>query len=147
MKKIIFNSFLFLGWILLFLFVGTTILYNKFSSSREASLFTPIAWENQVAIVEGVIACSLTDSELAIRTEKLKMNLFSKVQKKVELEDGFVFYFEDKENLMDSLMEFIRFEKKCCPFFKFDLSILPYGNGIALKISGGEGVKDFLQTI
>lgn len=132
-----------LGWILLLLFLVSGYIFNKFSSDSK-SAFAPIAWEDHVAVMQGAISCSLTDEELIDRKLELKTKIFSKLKKKVELEDGFIYYFDDEKGLAATITEFLLKEKDCCPFFKFDLSILPFEKGIAFQISGSEGVKDFL---
>ena len=66
--------------------------------------------------------------------------------KKTELEEGYIYYFEDEGDLAIKILEFIGKEKQCCPFFKFDFSVLPFKKGLALQISGSEGVKEFLSS-
>ena len=139
MRNVIFG----LGWILLILFLISGYVFNKFSSDSK-SAFAPIAWENHVTVFQGVISCSLTDGELIDRKLELETKIFSKLKKKVELEDGFIYYFDDEERLAETITEFMLKEKKCCPFFKFDISILPFEKGIAFQISGSKGVKDLL---
>jgi hypothetical protein len=48
--------------------------------------------------------------------------------------------------MAENLTELMLKEKACCPFFKFDLSILPFNKGIALKISGSKAVKEMLVS-
>ena len=137
------NIFFGLGWILLILFLISGFVFNKFSSESR-SAFAPIAWEDHVTVMQGVISCSLTDAELIDRKLELKTKIFSKLKKKVELEDGFIYYFDDEKDLADNITEFMLKEKDCCPFFKFDLSILPFEKGIAFQISGSKEIKNML---
>ena len=44
----------------------------------------------------------------------------------------------------ESVHQFMELEKRCCPFFLFELVI--EGGDFRLSITGKEGVKQFLQT-
>ena len=134
-----------LGWILLTVFLGSGYIMNKFKSGEQTA-FTPITWAEHLSVFEGALSCSLTSAELQDRIAQLKEEIFPNVTQKVELEEGYIYYFEDKGDLAIKILEFMGKEKQCCPFFKFDFSILPFNKGLALKISGSEGVKAFLTT-
>ena len=136
-----------LGWILLFLFLGSAFVMNKFKTGSDHFAFTPIPFEEHLSVFEGAISCSLTSGELQDRIAYLKKDIFPRITKKTELEEGFIYYFDDKEDLAEKILEFIGKEKQCCPFFKFDLSVLPFKKGVALQISGSKGAKEFLIAL
>ncbi len=69
----------------------------------------------------------------------------SKVIRKEIRPLAYVFYFEDDPDLLLHLMEFVQKEKDCCPFFKFDLSILPFEQGLALQISGSAAAMEMMK--
>lgn len=146
MKRQLIYFFLGLGWIFLFLLIGSTYVFNKFSNASGAALFSPIAWEDHQMVFEGAISCSLTDEALAERKAELRQLIFPKVKRKVELRNGYIYYFDDEPELAATIMEFINKEKQCCPFFKFDFSILPFEKGLALQLSGSEEIKVFLDA-
>ena len=135
-----------LGWVLLALFLGSGYVMNNFKSGTEQSNFAPISWDEHLSVFEGALSCSLTSAELQDRIAMLKAEIFPKLTRKEELEEGYIYYFEDEGDLAIKILEFIGKEKQCCPFFKFDFSILPFEKGLALKISGSEGVKTFLEV-
>lgn len=137
---------LYLGWVLLVLFLGSGYIMNKFKSGTENFPFQPITWGEHLSVFEGALSCSLTSEELRERIAMLRKEVFPKMIKKEELEEGYIYYFEDEGDLAIKILEFIGKEKQCCPFFKFDLSILPFKKGLALQISGSEGVKAFLSS-
>lgn len=137
------NIFLGLGWVLFFGSLISGSVFNKFSG-EEGFAFTPIGWEEHVTVLQGALTCSLTSEELIDRKLELKSEIFVHLKNKVELEDGYIYYFEDKKGLIEKITEFMLKEKQCCPFFKFDLSILPFEKGLAFRISGSKEVKDFL---
>ena len=134
-----------LGWILLFISLASGYLYNQFHDEKDRFAFTPISWNNHIQVFDGTLSCLLLPEEKQARIEYLHEEIFEKVIRKKSLSDGYVFFFDDNEVVMNDLTEFIKIEKLCCPFFKFDLSVLPFGQGIALKISGSELVKEFIE--
>lgn len=133
------------GWVFLALFLGSGYVMNKFKSGKKAA-FAPITWGEHLSVFEGALSCSLTSAELQDRIALLRTEIFPKLTKKVELEEGYIYYFADEGDLAIKILEFIGKEKQCCPFFKFDFSILPFEKGLALQISGSTGVKEFLSS-
>ena len=95
----------------------------------------------------GVVQCNLIEEDLLNRKEVLKQDVFSHVFKRKESLNGVIYYFNDDPNLLESVLEHILIEKACCPFFKFDISILPFNNGFALQISGPEDALKMLREI
>ena len=43
------------------------------------------------------------------------------------------------------LLDFIVFERACCPFFTFELTFEPDSGPIWLRLRGQEGVKEFIK--
>jgi len=144
MKKGIRFLFFASGWILLALFLGSAYYFNSVSNTSETSAFTPILWDNHQQVFEGLIECSLTDADLLERKSQLKTQIFSQLRDKQSTSNGFVYYFEEDPEFMNLVWEFVQKEKTCCPFFKFDLSILPFGKGFALQISGAPAAVELL---
>lgn len=133
-----------LGWVLLGLFLLSGFFYKKLTRDTKQSFFFPIAWEDHVQLFTGAVSCTLTSEELLERKAFLRDQVMSKVLRKEINSTAYVFYFEDNPELLAHLMEFVQKEKACCPFFKFDISILPFGKGMALQISGS---KEALQLL
>lgn len=96
---------------------------------------------------EGEISCSLDAKALEKRKSKFQALFFSNAEKVEEIQEGYQFTFKDEGKLNDQLFEFILTEKKCCPFFQYDIKILPYNAGIEFSITGDERVKAFLETL
>jgi hypothetical protein len=42
------------------------------------------------------------------------------------------------------LAEWISFERKCCPFFKFEIELEPESGPVWLSLTGRAGVKEFI---
>lgn len=90
------------------------------------------------------IACILTESKLAERKNELQKEVFSKVKKTKEIEDGFTFSFPYDEKFLLNMMEYIITEKRCCPFFNFEIK-LHQTNDIQLRITGPLDAKKMLE--
>lgn len=136
-----------MGWVLLGLFLLSGAYYKKFSGSEGESFLSPIAWEDHLLVFKGAVSCRLSSEELLERKAELRELVLSKVDRKETQANGHVFYFRDDPELLQHLMEFVQKEKACCPFFKFDLSILPFEKGIALQISGSDEAIDMIKEM
>lgn len=91
------------------------------------------------------IACNLPEHDLAARAEELKGELFSGCAEIRELEDGYAFRFPGDEQWAKRLLGFIVNERKCCPFFIFELLFEVADGPIWLRLRGAEGVKEFIK--
>lgn len=150
MKSKILISILGLGWIFLAVFLISGYYFNTLSNNSNTFKLSPITWDNHMHMFNGAIQCNLLEEDLIDRKETLKKTIFSKVQKREESLNGITYYFENDSNLLESVLEHVQIEKACCPFFKFDISILPFNNGFAFQVSGSkeaiEMIKEFEKS-
>ena len=86
------------------------------------------------------------DLEESERYKSLMEGMRSAIQEMKELPDGFAFRFPSDPHVIVDLAEWITLERRCCSFFKFALRVEPDDRPVWLSITGGEGVKEFLQT-
>ena len=92
-----------------------------------------------------VIACLLSERDYAIRSEELAGGLFASVEEIAELPDGFAYRFAGAESPLQSLLEFIAAERRCCPFLSFELAFEPHGGPLWLRMRGSPRVKAFIE--
>lgn len=90
-----------------------------------------------------VLTCKLTTPELQHRKATVIAELKSLITKKQELTNGYEYTFNSTDQNLDKLVEFIKTERMCCDFFKFQLLI--EDDAAILKITGPEGAKEFLE--
>lgn len=93
------------------------------------------------------VACSLTamTEDQRRRHTHLREQMQKGVEEVKELPNGYAFRFAADAKTLTNLAEFISLERLCCPFFKFELAV--DGDGPAwLRLTGGEGVKEFVKT-
>ena len=98
---------------------------------------------------EPPIACNLTAIDVAQR-ERHRMvvkQLGTVKQETQELSDGYAFRFAAESSLCLLVAEFITLERLCCPFFTFVLEVEAEGGPLWLRMTGREGVKQFIQQM
>lgn len=86
---------------------------------------------------------ALTKDELALYQE-LTQALFAAVEEKKELRDGYEFRLPPEALVTTS--QWITYERKCCPFFAFELEVSKDAGPLWLRITGSRGVKEFIRT-
>jgi hypothetical protein len=92
------------------------------------------------------LACTLTESEQVTRSEEVN-ELFKHVQQVNELADGYALRFAASDTWANTLLQFITFERACCPFFEFALVFEHKQGPIWLHIRGPEGVKTIIENM
>ena len=71
--------------------------------------------------------------------------LFSKVQTIQELSSGYEFRLACDPSSIVKAAEFIALEKLCCPFLNFAIEVKAEGGPVWLRLTGREGVKEFIR--
>jgi hypothetical protein len=89
------------------------------------------------------LACLLTGEDLAARGEVVRP-LMASYQKLQELEDGYAFQFPGEPEWIERVVTFIAEERKCCPFFTFELHYEPNLGPIWLHLRGSSEIKAIL---
>jgi len=111
-----------------------------------------LAWTHPAAGDERSVApvrefsCNLTvlSEEDVASYQKLTRSLLAAVQETAELPDGYAFRFTPEALL--SAAQWVAFESKCCPFFAFDIEVASYTGPLWLRITGADGVKEFIRA-
>jgi hypothetical protein len=91
------------------------------------------------------VSCKLTSEELQKRKATVLATLKSKVLEKKELSDGYSFKFENTDEMIDLLTEFVKSERQCCDFFNFALHIKNDGS-LWFDLTGPEGAKEMIGS-
>lgn len=80
-------------------------------------------------------------SRYRVLAEKLKA---ANAERREEA-NGYAFRINTAEASLVDVAEWVNFEKRCCPFFDFEISLGREGGPLWLKVSGREGVKQFIS--
>jgi hypothetical protein len=96
---------------------------------------------------ESALACDMTAIPPDQRPVHLARGreLFSQIEETRELSNGYEFRLSDGPHVIKELAEFISFEKLCCPFLHFVIEVEAENGPLWLRLSGREGVKDFIR--
>jgi hypothetical protein len=92
------------------------------------------------------LACTLSQPEQMTRNTELN-DLFKHVQQANELTDGYALRFPGSDTWANTLLQFITYERACCPFFTFALIFEPEQGPIWLHLRGPEGVKAIIENM
>ena len=63
-----------------------------------------------------------------------------------EIDDGYEFTVDLDQIPFIEIAEWIALEARCCPFFTFALEVRGEAESAALRLTGEEGVKDFIRA-
>jgi hypothetical protein len=77
---------------------------------------------------------------------KLTETIIRAVEDRRELSDGYSFRFSREQIKADQLIAWIDLEKKCCPFFGFEIHWEKENGPLSLHLTGEEGVKPFIEA-
>lgn len=94
-----------------------------------------------------IIACDLTAipaDERAIHMARASRLLFMAYAERQELPNGFAWRFGVDE--YDELRQYIANERRCCPFFTFEMEVVTERRALWLRITGNAEIKVFLQS-
>ncbi|HYF39181.1 MAG TPA: hypothetical protein VD930_05805 [Gemmatimonadales bacterium] len=92
-------------------------------------------------------ACDMTaipPEQRAAHHALIRRLMTEAVQEISELKDGLAFRFPAEE--YEAVTEFVGRERLCCPFLDFTLELSPDRGPLLLRLTGAEGVKDFIRA-
>jgi hypothetical protein len=101
--------------------------------------------ENTTFVASGpAVACSLSEEELARRSREVGRDLFDFAEQVEELSDGFTWRFPGDDSWHEKLLDFVTAERRCCGFFRIELTFEPGLGPVTLTLRGPEGTKAFI---
>ena len=87
----------------------------------------------------------LTEAQKQHWIDEIAPKLYKAVQEIQELPDGYAWRLPSEPEILMLLAEDLNFERLCCPFLRYTLEIEPNHGAFWLRMTGSEGVKDFLR--
>ena len=95
------------------------------------------------------IACVRVEGVLTPEVKQRQHVLWRTVERRAlaidELETGYAIRFAWEDSLFLNLAELITYERHCCPFLEFALELKPDAEEVNMRLTGGNGVKEFLK--
>jgi len=94
------------------------------------------------------IACDLSalSPDQRARLREVRFELRSMVREVRDLPDGYAFLLSAPEGSLVRVAEFIDLERRCCPFFRFELEVPEEGGAAWLRLTSRAGVKQFIAA-
>lgn len=103
---------------------------------------------NQIPQTEVVIACdpnAVTANQKERWISQILPKLYQAVQEIQELPNGYIFRLPSGSEMLLLVAEDLNMERLCCPFVHYTLEIEPNKGPFWLRMTGVEGVKEFLR--
>jgi hypothetical protein len=101
--------------------------------------------DDRQTMAEETIACLLSEREMAARGELLAHELFPGVEAVEELADGYAYRFPGDEAWTANVLAFVAAERRCCPFFTFEVVFTPHRGPLWLRLRGSAAIKAFVR--
>jgi len=86
---------------------------------------------------------ALTKAERA-RYQEVAMTLLRAITEKREISNGYEFRLPARALIIAA--EWVSLERRCCPFFSFELAQTRDGGPLWLRVTGSEGIKSFIRA-
>lgn len=106
--------------------------------------------DRAVALADGdqPIACDLTVFDSGERSEHIALakELLAQARRIIEHTNGFTFVFDKSPVIDEQIANWVSKEKKCCPFFSFEVTTVTTPPSLNLRIDGPEGTKNILKA-
>jgi hypothetical protein len=97
---------------------------------------------------ETPFVCNVKALDGAERDEQLRLTrrLAQALLKTTELPDGYAIQIDVSLFSVKDLATWTDFERRCCPFFDFALEMPDANRPVTLRLTGREGVKEFIRV-
>jgi hypothetical protein len=92
--------------------------------------------------------CNLKALTATERQEHLQLTkrLAQALLKATEIADGYAFELDGRQLTLKDLATWTDFERRCCPFFDFVVELRRENGPMTLRLTGREGVKEFIRA-
>ena len=95
---------------------------------------------------ESPLVCLLSEDDAGRAEEEARARLImAKAERIDEVADGYAFRIPAPNAMLDTIAEFLAFERWCCPFITFELDLAPNQGPLTLRMRGPAAFKDFLR--
>ena len=93
------------------------------------------------------IACTLTRDQRAARQTDLLPGLARRARERHPIENGVSLLFDSSRDTLGAIVTAIENERRCCQFFRFQLTLEPGQGPIRVDVTGPPGTSDFLAGL
>lgn len=95
------------------------------------------------------IACNTNAIPGEVREQWVEngKQIYASVQEIQDLPAGYGFRLSQDSEMLLNVAAYIANERLCCPFLRFTMEIEPGGGPFWLRLTGGEGVKEYIRSV
>ena len=132
----------------LFASIFAVVVVNGISAHAHRQRSAPLAkLESKASADQSGFYCNLKALSPAERERLHQLVEKLKAARMVtrELTDGYAFRLQTEQVSIGELAEYVSSERKCCPFFDFEIEVQRDGGPLWLRLKGKEGVKEFMR--
>jgi hypothetical protein len=135
-------------FILFLILIGFSLITAETADNSNQSKRENQTTMNKKKNDEAPFACNVMalSKDQRTRYSVLTKQLIAEKEEVRELSDGYAFRFAATSESIEDLAEFITYERLCCPFFDFDLTVERNKGSLWLKLRGRDGVKEFIRS-
>ena len=95
---------------------------------------------------ETPIACDLSVLDDPEAHDRRSNALFDDRLEMRRVKGGYALRYPAAMDYAERILDFIRHERRCCPFLTFEIAFEPEGRGIWLYFGGDERVEEYLTS-
>ncbi len=123
------------AWVLITTLITGLVLMNHKTSAQQAATTTASG-----------LTCNINGipPQERERYGRLVEALRHAIEERRELPDGYAFQIDTRRIDTSQLVAWIELERKCCPFFGFEVRWDRQNGAVWLHLTGSEGVKNFI---
>lgn len=93
------------------------------------------------------IACRLSAPDLQARLSDIRTGLLANVKHVARIDTGFRLSLPNDNEQAEAVLDFVRYERQCCPFLGFGLTFPSNGTSdILLELTGPPNVQEFINV-
>ena len=92
------------------------------------------------------IVCTLTETQLQERRRTILKEIRSMAREVKELPGGYALRFAAGDDELNTLVQVINLERKCCGFLRFTLTVEPEGGPVWMEITGPGEAKSMIYA-
>ena len=94
-----------------------------------------------------VIACRLSTHALAARLADVRSELVAAAVRNEVIPGGRSLELPGADEQVQALFEFVRYERECCPFFDFRVTVPADGQAVSLAVMGPAEAQKLIDTL
>jgi hypothetical protein len=81
-----------------------------------------------------------------VRLNDIRTGLLAIVERVDAIDTGYRLHLPNTDETTESVLDFVRFERQCCPFLSFGVTLPAEPLPIHLELTGTENAQEFIRV-